>query len=176
MGEHRRQVQLLAGTNLLVSDLPVFNRDISVLNSRQILRAQKSHWPRNFLGRCWPNSPTVAEFGAWASSGNHSWVGRPLTTTFTYRQAWENPKVLVYLVSKMVLGIRSSVSVPEKFRGYFRYRWGVLLLIDATYIPVGLARFLASVWVRHPKLIWSVSAGNFRSNLKCLEFDSSLLK
>jgi hypothetical protein len=58
------------------------------------------------------------------------------------------------IIRRQVIGIRSDIAVPEKFWGYFRYRWNFLILTSPTSLPSGLTRFLASVWCTDPHSLW----------------------
>jgi hypothetical protein len=165
--ERRRRLQLIAGANLVLPP----SREDTIEASGTYLRARKSQWPRHSLGRCWPNTPTVGELAGWARAGGNTRAMPLKKKFFTQRRVLESPELLTSLVTKCILGVRVGVEIPEKFRGFFRYRWGMLLLIDTPYVPFGLVRFLTGLWLRRPKLIWSVWGGNFRSNLEFHSFE-----
>jgi hypothetical protein len=108
-------------------------------------------WPSSNGRRSWPTFPTL----------NESWERycrsiRPPVSQFGDLPApWlgcrrptraVKPGSSARVVSKLVLGIRADIEVPKKFLGYFRYRWGFLILIRRYRLPKGLVQFLAKRW------------------------------
>jgi hypothetical protein len=65
-----------------------------------------------------------------------------------------------------VVGLRSDVEVPEKYLGYFRYRWGFLILTAPFILPIGLTRFIVSLWVRNPHSLWLEWFGTLKQYLR----------
>jgi hypothetical protein len=65
----------------------------------------------------------------------------------------ENSRLAARIVNRNVYGLRSDIEVPQRYFGHFRYCNGFSIL-TAPYIPVGLARFLASIWVTDPHSLW----------------------
>jgi hypothetical protein len=72
------------------------------------------------------------------------------------------------IVMRHVVGIRSDIEVPEKFLGYFRYRWGFLILTAPFILPIGLARFIVSLWVRNPHSLWLEWFGTLKQYLRAV--------
>jgi hypothetical protein len=64
-----------------------------------------------------------------------------------------------------VIGIRADVSIPKKFFGHFRYRWGFLILTSPA-IPGPLVRFLTGIWLTAPYSLWLGQAVTFKQYLK----------
>jgi hypothetical protein len=58
------------------------------------------------------------------------------------------------IVAKQVVGIRSSVEIPEDFLPWFRYRDGWCILSIRHKIPSGLVRFLLAQWKKRPINLW----------------------
>jgi len=58
------------------------------------------------------------------------------------------------------------MEVPKKFLEYFRYRDGFLILAVRHALPIGLVRFLLSLWIRCPLSLWLVEPVRFKYYLK----------
>jgi hypothetical protein len=104
-----------------------------------------------------PSSPTFLERLEMARSGYDPETGAPpfgLTTRVSVRRFNEDSRLAAGIVYRNVYGLRSDVKLPEKFFGYFRYCNGFSILTAPRIIPVGLARFLASIWVTDPHSLW----------------------
>lgn len=126
-------------------------------NIKNIRKIPKSCWPSGGGIPAWPSSPTVEELLA----------NCPVSKGFTLcQQVPQRPSVkislgtfnsskelIVNIVHRHVIGVRSWVPIPKRYRGYFRYRWNVCVL-TAPYLPIGLARFLASIWLCKPSNLW----------------------
>lgn len=56
------------------------------------------------------------------------------------------PGSCVRTISKYVLGVRADVEVPSGTLGYFRYRWGFLILRRHAFLPSNLVRWLTRLW------------------------------
>jgi len=76
-------------------------------------------------------------------------------------------KLLEAVVLTNVVGIRADLKVPKKFLGYFRYRWGFLILTGAR-LPTSLIRFLISQWITNFSSCWLEKQVRFRYYLKHL--------
>jgi hypothetical protein len=75
--------------------------------------------------------------------------------TRVYRsEVQENPALAARIVSNAIVGIRSSIEIPEKFRRYFRYRQNFLILTARYALPIGLVRFLLAQWTVKPYSLW----------------------
>jgi len=72
------------------------------------------------------------------------------------------------IVRRHIVGVRSDIEVPEKFLGYFRYRWGFLILTAPGILPIGLARFLVGLWVRNPHSLWLEWFGTLKQYLRAV--------
>jgi len=146
---------------------------VTVLKS-QISATKKlpeTAWPA-IMGRpAWPSSPTITEWlemlrrGAKRSS--ELFVERGKTLRSTIREFNSNIELAKRVVHRQIIGVRADVSIPSKYLGCFRYRWGFLIL-TAPYLPAGLARFLASLWCTNPYSLWLERKVTLKQYLRAL--------
>jgi hypothetical protein len=128
------------------TNLVVLRRQASL-----VTRLKISDWPRNNRGRCWPNYPTLSE--SWEMTMR---AKRPHRVSFQDRRKILSSKMVpanqvkpgwaARTISKLVLGIRADIEVPKKFLGYFRYRWGFLILHRKFNLPKPLVKWLTRQW------------------------------
>jgi len=78
----------------------------------------------------------------------------------------ENHVLATRIVVNNIVGIRSSIEVPRKFLGYFRYRQNFLILTVQHNLPIGLVRFLLGQWCVAPYSLWLRRAVLFKTFLK----------
>lgn len=65
-----------------------------------------------------------------------------------------NSRLAAKIINRNVYGLRSDIKVPNKYFGYFRYCNGFSILTAPRAMPIGLARFLASIWCTDPHSLW----------------------
>lgn len=115
-------------------------------------RLKKHSWPRGFRGGCaWPTYPTLNE--SWEML-RRSMTGRrrilPIRSSHTRSHKIPTklvkPGSLVRAISKFILGVRADIEVPRGTLGYFRYRWGFLILVRKDNLPSSLVRWLTKLW------------------------------
>lgn len=70
------------------------------------------------------------------------------------------------VVGQQIVGIRTTVKVPEDFLGYFRSYHGFLILTGRYKMPAELVRFLIAQWVKVPTSLWLVENCPFKFYLK----------
>jgi hypothetical protein len=128
------------------------------------LLLSKTNWPAAKI----PSYPTFFEFGVALASGVS-----PETDAFdpsgTYRidrrEFWsKRPGRRTRVAHHMIYGIRAIHGVPGKFRRYFGYRWGFLILTGRP--PPPLADWLLKVWRTRPRSLWLRRRLSFRNFLK----------
>lgn len=78
----------------------------------------------------------------------------------------ENPALAARIVANNIVGLRSSVEVPRKFLGYFRYAQNFLILVVRHSLPIDLVRFLLGQWTKSPYSLWLRRAVFLRSYLR----------
>jgi hypothetical protein len=115
-------------------------------------RLKKHNWPRGFRGGCaWPTYPTLNE--SWEMLlRSMSERRRILPIRSSHTRSYKiptklvKPGSLVRAISKYILGVRADIEVPKGTLGYFRYRWGFLILVRKDHLPSNLVRFLSKLW------------------------------
>jgi len=135
---------------------------------------KSSDWPSDPLGPSWPSFPTIYEWLEMCRKGVDPFARPELEapkghlglTRVSLGQVKENPYLAKKIVSNYVVGIRSSIAVPEKFRNYFRYRQGFLILVGYYCLPIGLVRFLLAQWITNPFSLWLRRAVRFKIFLR----------
>jgi hypothetical protein len=143
---------------------------------------KSSDWPSDTLGPSWPSFPTITEWLEMCRKGIDPFARRELDAPEGYMgltrvssgEIKENPYLARKIVSNYVVGIRSSVEVPRKFRSYFRYRQGFLILTGYYCLPIGLVRFLLGQWITNPFSLWLRRAVRFKIFLR--QVPTSLVK
>jgi hypothetical protein len=133
-------------------------------------RLRKTEWPR-IAGSRWPSTPTLSELLEMSRRGIvyrglEPRTRHPVENRLTRQLVSDDIRVATKIVSKYIVGIRSSEDVPRKFLKYFRYRWNFLVLTVRWAIPAGLVRFLLSRWVCAPTSLWLVKNCRFKNFLK----------
>jgi len=125
-------------------------------NRRTVLRLPREDWPTYNSKLLWPSCLTVVETVVAAKTG---WVSYPvidppaLVTRVSRSDFNSEPELAKSIIARNILGIRSGITLPSRYCKYFRYRWNFLVL-STRRIPIGLARFLASQWIRCPSNLW----------------------
>jgi len=132
-------------------------------------RLRKIDWPR-ITGNRWPSTPSISELLEMSKSGIvyrglEPTTRRPVEGRLTRKLVSDDIRLATKIVSKYIVGIRSSEEVPRKFLKYFRYRWDFLILTVRWAIPAGLVRFLLSRWVCAPTSLWLVKNCRFKNFL-----------
>lgn len=127
--------------------------DVLVRQSRAVPRLPLKQWPRDARGCGWPTYPTLNESWEMMMRGktSQSIYNRPPTKSreVPLRKSMVSPGSAVRVLAEYVLGLRADISVPRNLLGYFRYRWGFLILNKTGIIPKALASFLSSTWKRN---------------------------
>jgi hypothetical protein len=77
-----------------------------------------------------------------------------------------NPRLASRVIGQYVIGLRSDIEVPEVFLGHFRYCNGFSILTTPYKVPIGLARFLASIWITDPHSLWLSESGTLKKILR----------
>jgi hypothetical protein len=133
-----------------------------------------NEWPSDPLGPSWPSFPSITEWMEMLRRGIDPFGSRlqpePTATTGFSRverdDLRDNHVLATKIVKHNIVGIRSSVEVPTKFRGYFRYRQNFLILSVRHRIPIGLVRFLLARWVVSPFSLWLRRAVSLKKFLR----------
>jgi hypothetical protein len=145
--------------------VPIWNRlseaDSHTAHSVGLARLSRSDAPS--VGRAlWPSAPSFTEMLEMSRRG----VPLPTRCKYGPRYTVENCitrqdlsnyiRLARKIVAKYIVGIRSSVEIPEQFVPWFRYRHGFSILSTRFTLPSGLVRFLLAQWkIRHTNL-WLV--------------------
>jgi hypothetical protein len=77
-----------------------------------------------------------------------------------------NSRLLKRFIGHRIYGLRSDIEVPDKYLGYFRYCNGFSILTAPRAMPIGLARFLASIWVIDPHSLWLERPETLKQSLR----------
>jgi len=117
--------------------------------SSSVARLKRSQWPNS--GHGWPTYPTLNESWASVVTGKfplHLQKGFSSTTRLTKIRPTKlvKPGTMERALSYYVIGIRADIEVPRKLLGYFKYRWGFLILKRHGHYNRTLCKFLAKVW------------------------------
>jgi len=125
--------------------------------SRAVKKLPEAAWPTVSGRPAWPSTPTITEWLEMLRRGSKRsselFVERGKTVRSTIREFNSNIELAKRVIHRQIIGVRADVSIPSKYLGCFRYRWGFLIL-TAPYLPAGLARFLASIWCTDPYSLW----------------------
>jgi len=151
--------------------LSKFNLRTHNLMKQSLIRLKQEELPRdkvsgNYL---FPSSPTFLERlemiraeqqprGRTREYGSYCRVSR---NAFN-----ENARLVKRLVGHRVYGLRSDVKVPAKWLGHFRYCNGFSILTAPRAMPIGLARFLASIWCIDPHSLWLERLETLKQSLR----------
>jgi hypothetical protein len=114
-------------------------------------RLKRRSWPCGSHGGAWPTFPTLTESLEMAMRSERSYHHNvPLKPNIIRAERIPTRQILpgssARAVSKLVLGIRADIEVPKGLLGYFRYRWGFLILHRKVTLPRRLCRWLVSQW------------------------------
>jgi hypothetical protein len=123
---------------------------------------KSSDWPSSRLGPSWPSSPSITEWMEMCRRGidafqRHELFQPKTDTGFTRvsrRELNENHYLATRIAVHTIVGVRSTVEVPRKFLGYFRYRSNFLIWTCTFNVPIGLVRFLLGQWFKCPSSLW----------------------
>lgn len=159
-----------------ISPRLLYLRDTETVFSEQqrsgVLPLKRSLWPRRDGKSLWPDIKTPKELclslllGAESPPKElYSW--RVPRVRFTVEQANKDIGLLESILRENLLGIRMGSDVPSKYFGYFRRRWGFLILTSAR-LPTGLIRYLIGKWITDPYSLWLAERKGFRQFLKSL--------
>jgi hypothetical protein len=137
-------------------------------------RLGKTQWPRITRNE-WPSTPTVSELLEMSRRGvKHHGMRKPSYTVpncATRKLLSDDIRAATKVVSKNILGIRSSEEVPRSYLKYFRYRDGFLILTVRWCMPAGLVRFLLARWQIAPTSLWLVENCRLKYYLRTLAAD-----
>lgn len=143
---------------------------VHVRQSNMVHPCKISDWPRLGTRPAWPSSPTIKESLVMARKGLVApplQIGvMPAKRRITLSEVKSNADLRARIIATNVVGIRSDVKVPDKYLGYFRYRWSMLLLTCSYHMPIGLVRFLTGQWIRCPHNLWLQDKTSFKNFLK----------
>jgi hypothetical protein len=133
-----------------------------------MLRLRKIDWPGISRQR-WPSTPSFSEMLAMSRRGLVT-VGLDklrftVRNCITRKQVSDDIRLARKIVTKNIIGIRSSVKVPEGFLPYFRYRNGISFLAVRYNLPAGLIRFLIGHWIKCPFNLWLKENCRFKNFL-----------
>jgi hypothetical protein len=145
------------------SAVPIWSRqsgaDCHMAHSVGLYRLSKSDSPSCGRG-LWPSAPSFTEMLEMSRRGIPVTPGLHYRPVYTVkhclnRQALSNDiRLASRIVAKQVVGIRSSVEIPEVFLPWFRYREGWCILSVRHNLPSGLVRFLLGQWKRRHVNLW----------------------
>jgi len=142
--------------------------DIHRRNKEALHRLKASDWPSKEGRALWPSSPTFLERLEMLRRGVSPCNER--TPGMVYRESIHNFNKSVELckrvIGRAVLGLRSDVEIPDKYLGYFRYCRNFAILTAPYALNIGLARFLASLWVNDPFSLWLERRVSLRQYLR----------
>jgi len=143
------------------------------LNKQSLIKLKQEELPRDKVSGdyLFPSSPTFLERLEMIRSnvplvpksreyGHYVRISRSEFNEETHSQ------LAVRLIGHRVYGIRSDIKVPQKYFGHFRYCNGFLILTAPRDVPVGLARFLASIWVTDPHSLWLERPESLKQSLR----------
>lgn len=148
------------------SAVPIWNRnsqrDFHMANTVGLRRLCKRDAPR--ISRCtWPSAPSFSEMiegtrrQVYNFSSGSKYGMRVTATNCITRQALSNDiRLATKIVANNIVGIRSSVRIPEEFLLWFRHRHGFSILSTRHILPSGLVRFLLAQWKICPTNLWLV--------------------
>lgn len=149
------------------------DNSVHVRQRKVVKPLSESDWPRLETRPAWPSSPSLIESMVMARKGA---IAPPLQKTANsakHRIHWSefnsNAELRARIIATNVVGIRSDISVPDKYLAHFRYRWNFLILTGAYKMPTGLVRFLTGQWIRNPHNLWLQDKTSFKIFLKKTE-------
>lgn len=125
-------------------------------------RLGKSDAPSKMGRGLWPSSPSFSEMMEMSrkrvlhDAGHKNSPRVTVEHCLTRRDLSDDIRLASRVVAKNIVGIRSSVELPEDFLPWFRYRDGFSILTTRYSIPAGLVRFLLAQWKIRPTNLWLV--------------------
>lgn len=152
--EHQRVVQLSA--------VPIWNRrsasDCHTAHSVGLYRLSKRDVPSTRRA-LWPSAPSFTEMLEMSRRGVsplsvHASPRYSVKNGITRRDLSDNIRLATRIVASQIVGIRSSVEIPEAWLRWFRYRYGFSILSVRYKLPSGLVRFLLAQWIKCPSNLW----------------------
>lgn len=148
------------------SAVPIWNRnsqrDFHMANTVGLRRLGKRDAPR--ISRAlWPSAPSFSEMVEGTRrqvynfySGTKYGMRYTATNCITRQALSDDIRLASGIVANNIIGIRSSVRLPEEFLPWFRHRHGFSILSTRYKIPSGLVRFLLAQWKVCPTNLWLV--------------------
>lgn len=123
---------------------------------------KSSDWPSDPLGPSWPSFPTIPEWLEMLRRGIDPFERPELKApegNFAFDRVsrgelGSNCHLATMIVTNVIVGVRSTTEVPDKYLGYFRYGHGFLILVCRYALPIGLVRFLLGRWCISPYSLW----------------------
>lgn len=148
-----------------------FQLDVHRRNTETVIRLDPLSWPRSQGDRrlLWPSSPSLNEWMEMTRRGvSPCSIGRHAgkTVRVSRREQMQSITLTKRICMRHIIGIRSDVEVPRQYLGYFRYRWGFLILTAPYNLPSGLARWLVSRWCKDPHSLWLEWFGTLKQYLR----------
>lgn len=140
-------------------------------NAFKVKSLPAKDWPRLVTRSAWPSSPTVSELLMMMRRGISPLPfekGFRVLNPVTLGDVKKDHLLATQIVLSQIVGIRSTVKIPEKFLPYFRYRWNFLILSTPWKIPIGLVRFLIALWKTNPSVVWLRHKMFFKYYLKII--------
>jgi len=95
-------------------------------------------------------------------------MGPGLTCPVTWSFVKENPDLLKKIVGRNILGLRSNITIPDRFCGYFRSAYKFNLLTGYYSMPMSLTVWLLSLWRKERKSVFTILPQSFKQSLKNL--------
>lgn len=136
---------------------------------RGVLPLKKSLWPSREGISLWPDVKTPKELClslllGYKERSRHTHENR---VQVALKQANKDIGLLESILVENLIGIRMGMELPSKYFGYFRRRWGFLILTSSR-LPTGLIRYLISKWITDPYSLWLQERKGFKQYLKSL--------
>jgi hypothetical protein len=112
-------------------------------------RLKRHEWPLS--GHAWPTYPTLNESWAAMVTGKFPLHLNKAATSETFLRSKRptkqvKPGTSERVLSYYVIGIRADIEVPRTLLGYFKYRWGFLILRRHCSFNRNLTKFLSRLW------------------------------
>jgi len=120
--------------------------------ARAVPRLPRSRWPSHDGQLLWPTFPTLNESWEMYMRGKspasiQTMLPRRADGSLEKRPLRQvKPGSAARAVSKFVLGIRADIEVPRKFLGYFKYRWGFLILRRHGFLKRDFVTYVTKLW------------------------------
>jgi len=134
-------------------------------------RLKRHEWP--LCGHAWPTYPTLNESWAAMVTGKFplhlnkaaasDTILRPKRPTKQVK-----PGTAERALSYYVIGIRADIEVPRKLLGYFKYRWGFLILKRHCDFNRNLTEFLSRLWKSDHTGMFLREPIRFNDALRCI--------